>query len=131
MAYGFRISATSALFESLKRIVPEASRDAVRPGASTTNVQVVVVLGVVRTRNVEAPRASAYTRRSTPGKAEEMSAQALLNAARTLSQDPVAVQIRFMQTLSEMTGSKTTVLPIPVDLISNFINVLKKPEDKT
>ncbi|HEX7928376.1 MAG TPA: slipin family protein, partial [bacterium] len=59
--------------------------------------------------------------------AEEMAAQALLNAARILSQDPVAVQIRFMQTLSEMTGSKTTVLPIPVDLISNLMSVWKKP----
>lgn len=59
--------------------------------------------------------------------AEEMAAQALLNAAQTLSKDPVAVQVRFMQTLSEMTGSKMTVLPIPVDLISNLVAGLKKP----
>jgi hypothetical protein len=41
------------------------------------------------------------------------------------------VQIRFMQTLSELTGSKTTVLPIPVDLISNFIAAIRRDDSKS
>ncbi|MCH8885883.1 MAG: slipin family protein [SAR324 cluster bacterium] len=59
-------------------------------------------------------------------KAEEEAAQHLLNAAEVISKNPVAVQIRFMQTLTEITGpnNTTTIVPIPVDLISHFIKNL-------
>ncbi len=61
-------------------------------------------------------------------KAEESAAQHLLNAAKTISQDPVAVQLRFMQTLTEITGpnNTTTIVPIPVDLISHILGLGKK-----
>ncbi len=57
--------------------------------------------------------------------AEEGAAQHLLNAAQIISRDPVAVQIRFMQTLTEITGpnNTTTIVPIPVDLISQLIGI--------
>jgi regulator of protease activity HflC (stomatin/prohibitin superfamily) len=57
--------------------------------------------------------------------AEEEAAQGLLNAAKIISGDPVAVQIRFMQTLTEITGpnNTTTIVPIPVDLISNVMGL--------
>ena len=59
-------------------------------------------------------------------KAEEEAAQHLLNAAEVISKNPVAVQIRFMQTLTEITGpnNTTTIVPIPIDLISYFIKNL-------
>jgi len=63
--------------------------------------------------------------------AEESAAQALVNAAATLSTNPVAVQLRFMQTLIEISAStsNTTIipLPIPVDLISGLMGMSKKP----
>ncbi len=66
--------------------------------------------------------------------AEERAAQHLLNAANTMSQNPVAVQIRFMQTLTEITGpnNTTTIVPIPIDLISNMMDLMRKkdPEPK-
>ena len=58
--------------------------------------------------------------------AEQMAAQALVNAAKALASEPVAVQIRFMQSLTEMSNSKTIVVPIPVDLVSNLIAEFKK-----
>lgn len=59
--------------------------------------------------------------------AEEMAAQHLRNAADIIGQDPVAVQLRFMQTLIEITGpnNTTTIVPIPVDLISNIMDMMK------
>jgi regulator of protease activity HflC (stomatin/prohibitin superfamily) len=67
--------------------------------------------------------------------AEEGAAQHLLNAAEIISHDPVAVQIRFMQTLTEITGpnNTTTIVPIPVDLISHLIGVARtiSPAPKT
>ncbi len=66
--------------------------------------------------------------------AEERAAQHLLNAANTMSQNPVAVQIRFMQTLTEISGpnNTTTIVPIPIDLISNMMDLMRKkdPEPK-
>ncbi|MCZ6645185.1 MAG: slipin family protein [SAR324 cluster bacterium] len=61
-------------------------------------------------------------------KAEEMAAQHLRNAADILGQDPVAVQLRFMQTLIEITGpnNTTTIVPIPVDLISNMMDMFRR-----
>lgn len=60
--------------------------------------------------------------------AEEAAAQHLLNAAKTISQDPVAVQLRFMQTLTEITGpnNTTTIVPVPIDLISHIMRLVGK-----
>jgi regulator of protease activity HflC (stomatin/prohibitin superfamily) len=57
--------------------------------------------------------------------AEESAAQHLFNAAEIISRDPVAVQLRFMQTLTEITGpnNTTTIVPIPVDLISHLLGI--------
>ncbi len=62
--------------------------------------------------------------------AEERAAQHLLNAANMMSQNPVAVQIRFMQTLTEITGpnNTTTIVPIPIDLISNLMGLVRKDD---
>ncbi len=60
--------------------------------------------------------------------AEEMAAGHLKKAADIISGDPVAVQLRFMQTLVEMTGpnNTTTILPIPVDLISRIMGLFER-----
>ena len=48
---------------------------------------------------------------------------ALVKAAHTLSQEPQALQLRYMQTLGEITGEgKTTIVfPLPVDLLSSIL----------
>ena len=63
--------------------------------------------------------------------AEEMAASHLAKAAEIIGDNPVAVQLRFMQTLIEITGpnNTTTIVPIPVDLINNMIEMFRgKPE---
>lgn len=59
--------------------------------------------------------------------AEEMAAKHLAAAAVTIGSDPVAVQLRFMQTLIEITGpnNTTTIVPIPIDLISNMMETFR------
>jgi regulator of protease activity HflC (stomatin/prohibitin superfamily) len=59
--------------------------------------------------------------------AEESAAEHLAAAANKISGDPVAVQLRYMQTILELnTQSNTTIiLPIPVDLISHLISLAK------
>lgn len=51
-------------------------------------------------------------------------AEKLLEAARMLAQQSHAMQLRYLQTLTEITGerSNTIVFPLPMDLIDSLIN---------
>jgi regulator of protease activity HflC (stomatin/prohibitin superfamily) len=48
----------------------------------------------------------------------------LAEAAQRLEAHPMAIQLRFLQTLTEVASEKasTIVLPIPVDLIATLLN---------
>ena len=50
--------------------------------------------------------------------------EALTEAATTLSRNPIGIQLRYLQALIEVAAEKnsTLVFPIPVDLLSSFIN---------
>jgi len=55
---------------------------------------------------------------------EYEAAEQLVAASEKLSKSPAAIQLRYMQTLTEITGEgkKTVVFPIPVDLISTLLS---------
>ncbi|HEU0230030.1 MAG TPA: slipin family protein [Burkholderiaceae bacterium] len=55
---------------------------------------------------------------------EKQAAQALMEAAETLAKQPSAMQLRYLQTLTQVAGDKssTLVFPIPVDLLSALMN---------
>jgi regulator of protease activity HflC (stomatin/prohibitin superfamily) len=55
---------------------------------------------------------------------EFQAAQRLFDAATVIAKEPIALQLRFLQTVREMsseTGSTSTIIPIPIDLISPWI----------
>ena len=58
---------------------------------------------------------------------EFQAAQKLADAADIISQNPTTLQLRFLQTLTEVSAEKnsTIVFPIPIDLISPFIKSAK------
>jgi regulator of protease activity HflC (stomatin/prohibitin superfamily) len=57
---------------------------------------------------------------------EFQAAQKLADAAALIGQHPMALQLRFLQTLTEVASenNSTTIFPLPIDLISPF---LKRP----
>lgn len=59
---------------------------------------------------------------------EFQAAQKLADAAVIIEQHPVALQLRYLQTLSEVAteNNSTTLFPIPIDLITPFLSALKK-----
>ncbi len=59
--------------------------------------------------------------------AEFQAAQTLLNAAQILSKDPAAMQLRYLQTLTEVGGEQnsTIVFPMPIDLIKPFLQIMQ------
>ena len=58
---------------------------------------------------------------------EKQAAEKLLQAAQTLSQQAEALQLRYLQTLTEIAGerSNTIVFPLPMDFIDHLINKTK------
>jgi regulator of protease activity HflC (stomatin/prohibitin superfamily) len=59
---------------------------------------------------------------------ELQASEKLLQAAQVLSQQPEAMQLRYLQTLSNIAGDKasTIVFPVPMDLIAPMLEALKK-----
>ncbi|HEV3155608.1 MAG TPA: slipin family protein [Candidatus Baltobacteraceae bacterium] len=60
--------------------------------------------------------------------AEFQAAQTLLDAAQILSTDPAAMQLRYLQTLTEVGGEQnsTIVFPMPIDLIKPFLQIMQR-----
>ncbi len=54
---------------------------------------------------------------------EFQASEKLSQAAVVLSQNPAAIQLRYLQTLAEIATEKnsTTIFPVPIDLISPFL----------
>ncbi|WP_147652386.1 slipin family protein [Vulcaniibacterium gelatinicum] len=53
---------------------------------------------------------------------ERQAAETLVEAARLLGADPRAIQLRYLQTLTEIAGEKssTIVFPLPIDVLSTL-----------
>jgi regulator of protease activity HflC (stomatin/prohibitin superfamily) len=60
---------------------------------------------------------------------EFQAAQRLAEASQIIEQHPVALQLRYLQTLSEVAAenNSTTLFPVPIDLLSPFLPRDKKP----
>jgi len=61
---------------------------------------------------------------------EFQAAEKLVQAASMISAQPIALQLRFLQTMKEISSEHhtTTILPIPIDLFAPFI---KRSESQT
>ena len=61
--------------------------------------------------------------------AEFQASQTLVNAAKILSSIPAAMQLRYLQTLTEIGAEQnsTVVFPMPIDIIKPFLELIEKP----
>ncbi|MHB1373930.1 MAG: slipin family protein [Thauera sp.] len=60
---------------------------------------------------------------------EKQAAVALLEAAQMLAKEPAAMQLRYLQTLTQVAGDKssTLVFPVPVDLLGKLMGQKETP----
>jgi regulator of protease activity HflC (stomatin/prohibitin superfamily) len=60
--------------------------------------------------------------------AEFQASQTLVNAAQILSSVPAAMQLRYLQTLTEIGAEQnsTIIFPMPIDIIKPFMQLLEK-----
>jgi regulator of protease activity HflC (stomatin/prohibitin superfamily) len=63
---------------------------------------------------------------------EFQAAQKLADAADIINKFPVALQLRFLQTLREVASenNSTTIFPVPIDLFTPFIKAMQSKTDK-
>ena len=54
---------------------------------------------------------------------EYMAAEKLAMAAQTIQKEPVAIQLRYLQTLMDIGAQKLVVFPLPVDLLTSLTRV--------
>jgi regulator of protease activity HflC (stomatin/prohibitin superfamily) len=62
---------------------------------------------------------------------ELQASEALASAARTLAKEPSAIQLRYLQTVTEIAAenNSTTIFPIPIDLFRPFLQAMKTSPD--
>jgi regulator of protease activity HflC (stomatin/prohibitin superfamily) len=95
-------------------------------GVKVTAVEVKdVVLPDSMKRSMAGQAESERERRSKiiNAEGEFQAAEKLVQAGRLMASEPIAVQLRFLQTMREISSehSTTTFIPIPIDLFSPFI----------
>ena len=62
---------------------------------------------------------------------EFQAAEKMMEAAKVITPYPVALQLRYLQTLREIASenNSTTLFPIPIDLLKPFIDHMTKPKE--
>ncbi len=108
----------------LQRILDEST---VPWGIKVSMVEIKDVDLPVEMRRAMARQAEAERERRSKvihADGEFQASQRLAEAAKILSTDPAAIQLRYLQTLSEIAreNNSTTIFPVPVDLISQWFN---------
>jgi len=63
---------------------------------------------------------------------ENQAAQKLLDAAKTLAQEPLTIQLRYLSTLTKigMEQNSVIVFPLPIDMISHFFSNRPRRKEK-
>ena len=118
--------------ESLQQII-DAATDAW--GVKVTTVEVKDVNLPADMQRAIARQAEAERERRAKvinAEGEYQAAQRLLDAAQIMAQQPMALQLRFLQTLVEVAteNNTTTIFPVPIDLLKPFVDRGTKPAER-
>ncbi len=95
-------------------------------GVKVSNVEVKNVDLPVEMQRAMARQAEAERERRAKiihAEGELQASQKLSEAAMVMSKDPAAIQLRYLQTLTEIAADKnsTTLFPVPIDFMASFI----------
>ncbi|MHB0998854.1 MAG: slipin family protein [Armatimonadota bacterium] len=104
-------------------------------GIKVTNVEIKDVVLPESMKRAMAGQAETERQRRSKiinAEGEFQAAQKLADAAEIISQNPAALQLRFLQTLSDIAveNNSTTIFPIPIDLFAPFIKMLDKKAEE-
>ena len=102
-------------------------------GIKVSNVEVKHVDLPVEMKRVMAKQAEAERERRAKvihADGEFQASKRLKDAADIIATEPIALQLRFLQTLTEIASEKnsTTIFPVPIDLLKPFLEKSTKKE---
>jgi len=102
-------------------------------GVKVTNVEVKQVdlnESMIRAMAKQAEAEREKRSKIIHAEGEFAAAQRLLDASKLLATEPVSIQLRYLQTLTEIGVEKNTtvVFPVPVDFFSGIQKLLGKPD---
>ena len=100
-------------------------------GIKVSNVEIrTVELGENMVRAIAKQAEAERDRRAKiiHAEAEFQASQTLTNAAKILSSIPAAMQLRYLQTLTEIGAEQnsTIIFPMPIDIIKPFLDLMEK-----
>jgi regulator of protease activity HflC (stomatin/prohibitin superfamily) len=100
-------------------------------GIKISNVEVKQIDLPVEMQRAMARQAEAERERRAKvihAEGEFQASQKLTDAAHVIEEHPIALQLRFLQTLTEISSEKnsTIIFPVPIDLIGPFLEKFKK-----
>jgi len=107
----------------------DAQTDAWGIKVSTVEIKHVDIdVSMVRAIAQQAEAERARRAKVIHAEGELQAAEKLLQAAQLLAQQPQAMQLRYLQTLSSIAGDKssTIVFPVPMDLLMPLVDLLQK-----
>lgn len=95
-------------------------------GIKVSNVEVKQIDIPIEMQRAMAKQAEAERERRAKiihAEGEFQASQKLRDAAEVISGEPIALQLRFLQTLTEVASEKnsTTIFPVPIDLLTPFL----------
>lgn len=100
-------------------------------GIKISNVEVKQIDLPVEMQRAMAKQAEAERERRAKiihSEGEFQAAQKLADAAEVINKQPISLQLRYLQTLTEIATEKnsTIIFPLPIDLISQFMKMMDK-----
>jgi regulator of protease activity HflC (stomatin/prohibitin superfamily) len=117
------------LNDSLRRIIDEQTEPW---GIKVTTVEIKDVEIPEAMQKAMARQAEAERERRAKiinAEGEFQAAEKIYEAAQILSRNPAALQLRYLQTLLELGGQKSTIVfPLPMDLIKPFVGASQQPD---
>ena len=124
------LSERDQLNDSLRRIIDEQTEPW---GIKVTTVEIKDVEIPEAMQRAMARQAEAERERRAKiinAEGEFQAAQKIYEAAEILSRNPAALQLRYLQTLLELGGEKSTIVfPLPMDLIKPFLGANPQSDD--
>lgn len=122
------LSQRERINEHLKKVIDEQTEPY---GVKVTAVEVRDVSLPETMKRAMAAQAEAEREKRAKiinSEGEFLAAERLVQAAGMMSKEPAALQLRYLQSMREIASERSTmtILPIPIDLVSPFIEMMKR-----
>ncbi|HLJ56117.1 MAG TPA: SPFH domain-containing protein [Chthonomonadaceae bacterium] len=122
------LSQRERINEHLKKVIDEQTEPY---GVKVTAVEVRDVSLPETMKRAMAAQAEAEREKRAKiinSEGEFLAAERLVQAAGMMAKEPAALQLRYLQSMREIASERSTmtILPIPIDLVSPFIEMMKR-----